>query len=414
MGSLRSISPVISGAIVILIVLITVVAVYIWVRSPVSSPSGVVSSAISEIYSKGVKVEAVYAGPGYILAYVHSLGGQYRVTHVYIYDPAGRLLADASLSPSVTIKPGSVAVVTIPLLAMPGRIYTGMVRLVFSTSTGLTVGSPPVAVTMMPASTMIGIVVGRTILYSNPYSCPRASLNPAGLTTDWHQIHWVYASLVTGYYVYRYISGDYVYSKEGRGIVIKNTNSVDLREIGIHKLLSAGPLIIFINPTRASKDYRVSITDIRGNTMRFTLRKLVNDPSSVVVDALACFEDLWTPNNKNGHGFNYGDHVVRITVFQNNTVRVEVLWASGWYLHMFMYNPSGLPPFNKVPEIVKKYVQSGCDSLTRSDSVVYVKAHLAWYPYHGSHNLCKKLRFIWDPVHREWRDPCRTVVFIVK
>jgi len=412
-SQLRSISPVASAAIVILVVIVTTLAIYIWVKNPVSSPKGAVSSAISEISSIGVKVEAIYAGPGYILAYVHSLGGQYTVTHVYLYDGAGRLLGDASISPPVTIDPGKTSIIAIPLANVRGRMYTGTVRLVFSTSTGLMVPSTSTTMTVMPASTMIGLVIGRSILYSNPYNCPKSSLNPAGLTTDWRHIHWVYANLVTGQYIYRFIDGKYVFNKQGRGIVVKNTNKIDLRKIGVKKLLDAGPVIVFINPTRASTNYRVTITDINGHTMRFTLYKLVNDPSSVIIDALACFEDLWTPYNKNGHGFNYGDHVVRITIFRNNTVRIEVLWASGWYLHMFMYNPSGLPPFDSVPEIVKKYIQNSCDSLTRGDSVIYVKAHLAWYPYHGSRSVCGKLRFIWDPVHKVWRNPCRTIIFMV-
>ncbi|RUM46924.1 MAG: hypothetical protein DSY37_04105 [Hyperthermus sp.] len=393
-------------AILLLTMLAALTIFYFWASNTVSETSISAERIVKEVGNGVVKVDAVYLGPDYMLAYVRAERGTYRIDRVYVYDEIGRLIASAKIEPPVTVSPNRVTIVSMDLgkTRLRDRIRgVGLVRLVFATGRGMKLYSPLVFASRMPASTKVGIIVGRYFLWT-ARDCPSISL-----TLDPTQIHWIYMDLVTGSYHFYTINNNNITEKSGRGTVIKDTNVLELNEMTTEEISRLGPLIIFINPTRGSEDYYVTIVDVNGNKHRFILAKLVNQTSQVTLDALACFEDMWAINSMgHRHGFDYADHVVRVTLFSNGTIRLEVLWASGYYLHMLMYNPKGLPSPLQVPSLVSKYMTSNC-TLERSDGVVYVKAHLAWLPYRGS----EFRRFIWDPVNASWLDPRHTIVLTI-
>jgi len=220
-----------------------------------------------------------------------------------------------------------------------------------------------------------------------------AGRSGTGLDTDPDYIHWVYLNLTTGVYKLRYLSGTVVRNASGAVTVVPG-NFLDLQALTWDERYALGPLVVFNNPYRATADYNVTIRDINGVNHTFTLYRLVDDPESVVMDVLIAWEDLWWPNTIASLD-NYIDHVVRLTLFANGTARVEVLHASGGYLHMFMLNKR-LPDFDTVPLIVEKYVNNSYQ-LDPEDSVLYVKAH--------GDVVTSTSGQVWDPVNATWVTP---------
>jgi len=220
-----------------------------------------------------------------------------------------------------------------------------------------------------------------------------AGRSGTGLNTDPDYIHWVYLNLTTGVYNMRYVSGTVVRNATGSVTVIEG-DFLDLQALTWDERYALGPLVVFANPYRATADYNVTIRDVNGVNHTFTLQKLVDDPETVMMDVLIAWEDLWWPDT-NALLDNYIDHVVRLTVFANATARVEVLLASGGYLHMFMLNKR-LPDFDSVPLIVEKYINNSYQ-LDPEDSVLYVKAH--------GDVVTSTSGQVWDPVNATWVTP---------
>jgi len=220
-----------------------------------------------------------------------------------------------------------------------------------------------------------------------------AGRSGTGLDTDPDYIHWVYLNLTTGVYKMRYVSGTVVRNASGSVTVIKG-DFLDLQNLTWDERYALGPLVVFTNPHRATADYNVTIRDVNGVNHTFTLYKLVDDPETVVFDVVIAWEDLWWPSTT-ALLDNYIDHVVRLTIFTNATARIEVLFASGGFLHMFMLNKQ-LPDFDTVPQIVEKYINNSYQ-LDPEDSVVYVKAH--------GDVVTSTSGQVWDPVNATWVTP---------
>jgi len=220
-----------------------------------------------------------------------------------------------------------------------------------------------------------------------------AGRSGTGLDTDPAYIHWIYLNLTTGVYKIRYVSDTIVRNASGSVTVIEG-NFLDLQALTWDERYALGPLVVFTNPYRATQDYNVTIKDINGNNHTFTLFKLVDNPEIVVMDVLIAWEDVWWPDTLAALD-NYIDHVIRLTIFANGTARVEVLFASGGFLHMFMLNKQ-LPDFDTVPQIVEKYVNNSYQ-LDPEDSVIYVKAH--------GDVVTSTSGQVWDPVNATWITP---------
>jgi len=227
-----------------------------------------------------------------------------------------------------------------------------------------------------------------------------AGRSGTGLSLDPDYIHWVYLNLTTGVYRFRYVSGTVERDANGTVTVLR-TNLLDLSSLTWDERYALGPLVVFVNPYRAEADYTFTIRDINGVDHVFTLPALVNDQDLVSLDIAVAWEDLWWPNTGASLD-NYIDHVVRLTLFINGTARIEILFASGGYLHMFLLN-STLPAFDSIPSIVQKYLDNGY-RLDPQDSVIYVKEHGAVVSTTSGQ--------VWDPVNGEYKYP--PLIFYVK
>ncbi|WP_338250503.1 hypothetical protein [Pyrodictium abyssi] len=387
---LAGLSSTTAVAIITLIAVVSGVMIYMWVSKGVEQQAGEASET-GRIISGAVKIDAIQAGPGYVLVYARSLGGTYTVDHVYLYDSAGRLLGELEPQPPILLRPGEPTVIAIPLLLVEeARGYQGRVRVVLSTRAGKLSAWGTVDLTAAATySTVVGLLAGRDV------SCRLGDRR-----VDVNQIHWLYVDVATGRYSFRYIGGGSVQSLEGTARVIADSNVLDLSKMTPEERYSLGPVVVIVNPYRAARDYEVTVIDTYGGRHTFPLPRLVDDPAKVVIDVVVLWEDLWTPANRpspqRGKNYldNYIDHVIRVTVFTNSTARIEVLHASGCFLHMFMYSPRGLPSFDSVPDIVEEYMASSY-RLPRDRGVVYVKSHRAAVPPLED-------RDIWDPVEGRW------------
>ena len=380
---LAGLSPTIAVAIITLIVVVSGVMVYMWVSKGVKQQA-VEASERGRIIGSAVKIDAVQVGPGYVLVYARSLGGTHIVDHIYLYDSEGKLLGELELQQPILLQPGKPAVIAIPLLLVEeARGYQGRVRIVLSTQAGVLNAWSTVDLASASAHfTVVGLIAGRGV------SCSLGNLR-----VDPSQIHWLYVDVATGRYKFRYIGGSNIQSLEGTARVITNSNTLNLKSMEGDEIYRLGPVVIIVNPYRASHDYSVTVIDIRNRSHEFNLKGLIDDPSIVVIDAVILWEDLWRPNTTSSLD-NYIDHVIRVTIFTNSTARIEVMRASGCYLHMFMYSPRGLPGFDSVPDIVKEYMDNSY-RLPRDLGVVYVKSHGAAVPPLESSD-------IWDPVEGRW------------
>ncbi len=338
--------------------------------------------------SGAVVVNSVRAGIGYVDIYVTSIGVEAKADTVYLYDCAQgswKLVARISLPKPVRLSPGSITLIHVPLVGLGldvSKLPT-TICLALGTSSGLVARSTrPVNMAyymaMAASKAVIGLLAGRDV------SCSTGDrrVNP-------NQIHWVYINLVTGRYEFGYKSGSTLKTVTGKATILR-TSLLDLSKLSWDERYKLGPVVVFINPYYASKPYTVTIIDIKGVKHVFNLPRLVDDPTKVSLDIVAAWEDLWWPGTKAPLD-NYIDHVIRLTVYTNNTVRIEVLEASGCYLHMFFLNP---PPFNNIPSIVSEY-ESNEFRLPASSGVVYVKTHDASVPPIGPRKL-------WDPVNGVW------------
>jgi len=233
------------------------------------------------------------------------------------------------------------------------------------------------------ASTWLGLLAARDV------SCDIGDLD-----VDPARIHWVYVNLVTGEYRMRYLDGSTSRDASGRARLLYDTNVLNLSAMSWDERYSLGPVVAFINPTRASQAYTVTVITIQGYRIVFYLTPLPGAPEGVAVDMVLLWEDLWWPGTPASLD-NYVDHAVRVTVFTNDTLRVEILRASGCYLHMLLYRPGGLPGFDSIPGLAREYQASG-HRLPAGSGVVYVKSHGAWVPASDMDGR------IWDPERGVW------------
>jgi len=136
------------------------------------------------------------------------------------------------------------------------------------------------------------------------------------------------------------------------------------------------PVLIVINPTKASEDWVFTWHDPHG-TWKFYLRKLNGD---IEIDFLVFWEDIFNPYHPRSLD-DWKDHVVRVTVFTNGTFRIAVFMAKGGYKHSFYLNvPKN--KFSNVEDLTPVYTKSydkywsqsaGEYLYEMSDKIFYVK-----------------------------------------
>lgn len=147
-----------------------------------------------------------------------------------------------------------------------------------------------------------------------------------------------------------------------------------------------------MNPHFAAEPYSVTIVDIYGNSHTINLESLVSSKQLVGLDAVVFWENLWWLGTRAPLD-NYIDHVVRVTSFTNNTVRIEVIMASERYLHMMFINP--LPASKKIMQSIVCQYMANNYIFPAESGVVYVKTHGARVPPLDQYD-------IWDLVNNIW------------
>ena len=341
-----------------------------------------------------IKVEAVGPGIGYVKLYIRSVDFEGKIDVVYFLDPGDyTVLAFTRLIQPVELSAGELVEVTIPLIlaeyfqplkdALSRPVLVGVG--VYSSSGIAILAVSRETVNLAPylreaIRALIGFIAERD------YGGGRLDINP-------EKIHYVKINLITGEYEFIYIDGpNDVRRATGYAKVFKDINVLDLRKLSWEERYALGPVVVFINPHFAVKDYEVTIINTGGGVIRIPVKKLVDDKRLVGLDAIACWEDLWWPNT--GASLDdYRDHVVRITVFTNNTIRIEVIHTAAGYIHVFFIKP---PPADreKLKNLVNQYMNNNY-MLPPETGVVYVKAHDVSIPPLDPHDL-------WDPVKGEW------------
>jgi len=373
---------------------------------------GEVQKEGAQIIKGFIKVEAVEPGIGYIKLYIRSIDFEGRVDVVYFLDPHDyTLLAFARLPQPVEISVGELVEVTVPLVlveylsadaaqalgvkvddylhfqslqeALGKPVIIGVGSYSWNRIAILAISTEPVNLApylRKAAKALIGFMAERDWEEGGPLD-----MNP-------NKTHYIRVNLVTGEYEFIYIDDQGVRRASGRAKVLKDTNVLDLSKLDWNERYKLGPIVVFINPHFAAKDYEVKIITIGEHLVKISMEKLVDDKRLVGLDALVCWEDLWWPNT--GASLDdYQDHVVRITVFTNDTIRIESLQAKGGYLHVFFINP---PPVDKekLQSLVNQYMANN-HTLPLEAGVVYVKAHGVKIPPLDPYDL-------WDPVEGKW------------
>ena len=333
-----------------------------------------------------VKIDAVSVGEGFIVVYARGLECSLKIDRIYVQDINGNTVGYIPVVPPVTLRPGETRAIIAPLtlLQSPRGNVSLPERVRISLASGSGVTAPALLegdVHRLTVSATIGLLASRGV-----------SCSVGDLRVDPARIHWVYINLVNGMYKFKYVGGSTVRVASGKALIFTN-DTLDLSKMSWSQRYRLGPVVVMLNPYRATRTYTVQVINIRGGVARYTLAPLASDENQVVYDAVLLWEDLWWPGTRASLD-NYIDHVVRVTFFTNSTVRLEVLHMSGCYLHMLIYRPGGPPPFDTVPSIVRQYM-SNSYRLPASAGVVYVKSHGAWAPPISSNK-------IWDPVNGAW------------
>ncbi len=150
-------------------------------------------------------------------------------------------------------------------------------------------------------------------------------------------------------------------------------NVLDIKDMTLEERYNLGPVVVVINPTYGTENWTFKIIDAIGNVHVFTLKKLVNSRTKVVIDMLLLWEDTWHPGilqeiqnglyNPDYVIDNWIDSIIRITIFTNDTIRIHVLSESGAWMHAFFLEPpkpSSIKNFleNELPNDVLKAISA--------------------------------------------------------
>jgi len=365
-------------------------------------PGGI--QADTQLIRGFIKIEAVRLGIGYVKLYVRSIDFEGKIDMIYFLNPSDyTVLASAKLPQPIEFSAGKLVEITISL-ALVGYVSVDSTQTIWveihglqkvldrSVLVGIGVYSPN-GIAILAVSTPINLAFyTRKAVKALIGFMAERDFGGESLDINPESIHYVKINLITGEYEFIYINDSTVRKASGYVKVFKDTNVLDLGKLDWNERYALGPVVVFINPYFAAKDYEVTIISIDGYTIKIPMKKLVDDRRPVVLDAIACWEDLWWPNTRADLD-DYQDHVVRITVFTNNTIRIEVVCAEARYIHVFFIKP---PPADreKLKNLVDQYTANNY-TLPMEAGVVYVKAHDAKIPPLGPYEL-------WDPVKGVW------------
>lgn len=365
-------------AAIILLLLVAVsagVLVYMWLTGFTSTGTSATANLETSVKGKAI-IEAIKIGPGYIAIYVRGLQGDPYIDTVYLVSPSGALLSVIKLPYRVRVEPGKVAVIYIPILFFRGKVPPGPVYLKLGSSIGIVASTTrPVNVKYYVDQSAyqlsVGIFVDRGGRWNYGTYYTVLNVTPGLLYDDAILLY-----PLVGLYNYLYSNGQPLPSvSPGKGYTSIMTLTTSLPEplstyiklntttfyADFYDLYYAinnatrysellykyfGPFIVVVNPTWGVKEFEVYIHGQHGDIRQYYFPPVANSTYNVAVDLIILFEDLWMPGYYSVLD-NYVDHVVRVTVFTNNTIAVWVYHCSGDYLHAFYLNPPSLDDIYK-------------------------------------------------------------------
>jgi len=122
----KGVSPIIAAAILILISVVAGVLLWLWVSGFTSAATAQQPALGERIKIEGVQVSPATARKYNVTAYVRNVGGApVNITHIYILDAAGTIVAQSGVTTLTIIDPGKVDTVTANNLDLKkGATYT--------------------------------------------------------------------------------------------------------------------------------------------------------------------------------------------------------------------------------------------------------------------------------------------------
>ncbi len=334
----RSVEHVAALIFIIVVAVVITVGVYIAVHGSATKTKGSASSYTHEARCIA-RIVAVKPRIGWVDVYVYSTC-RARVDTVYFIDPVTRdVIVPAQLVYPVELQPGRITKLMIPLLSL---------------GVNLTELNRPLALALGTSGGW-SLVTGN---WFNPYQpleeaqrkawmlllADRYSLTGLYTYDHWYT-HWVIFNFVTGeYYFYSYLGrpasaaeGPY----HGYAPLVKDSSSffVSCTWVSWSQRPIDSPVVIVFNPTRGLREWNFTWIEPHGVDV-FVLPPVARSPDQVVYDFLVFWEDLWNPYIPPSSVDDWKDHVVRVTLYANGTVRLQVYIAKGGYLHIFRHETS--------------------------------------------------------------------------
>ncbi len=317
---------------VLLLILVTVSAslvVYLWFTEYAGKQRADTTETAERLKIEGVTVLA----DGSISVYVRNIGDYIvNVDRIMIMTPTGLIVADFPIQTS--IEPGKVKSLTFPGAAFRQNVPSQRRYLIKVSSRGAA----------MAFSYVEGRVINEALQTEAPPLCLLA--NTSSIDDD--RFHWVVFRYDSGKY---YIYGNYGVSdppelvKEGTALILSGVDSYTITTewVSWEDRPVDTPVILVFNPKMGKEDWVFTWVDPHG-THRFYLQGL---SEQAAVDFLVFWEDLFYPAEPPSQVDDWKDHVVRVTLFTNNTYRIAVFLAKGGYSHKF-YLPVTVE-FERVP-----------------------------------------------------------------
>ena len=332
----EGVSSVVSLLLLIVLVTVGALIIYLWI-SPLI---GQTTSSTAHL-PPNLKAEAFKVTPsGGVIVYVRNIGETTaKIDAIYfIRSNTGVLVKRAD----EVIKPGEAKAIVVDSFSLRrvasengGKCYVKL-SCVGGSEVIITIPSHIISSALKREPQLIGL---RAITWSS---------------------HWIILDYSKGYYK---LYGDYGPGISGRTFITEDyapiLNNVD--EYTIAKNWVSwndrpvnSPVIVVINPTKASQDWIFTWHDPHG-TYKFYLEKL---QGQVELDFLIFWEDLYYPPTKPNLD-DWKDHVIRVTVFSNGTYRIAVYLAKGGYSHEFYLGVE--EPYENLPD--------------QFDKLIYTKPH---------------------------------------
>jgi len=344
----------------LLVLLVVAGAVALWILQQ-QLHSEYTKAAQERLPSK-IKVDAVEVGlDGTVVLYIRTLDDYTsKVQTFYLVDPVSDL-ALAVYNYEVTLSPGNVTRVLIPSYVLKGTSLPERSYLVLKTGSATSL-------------TTVAVVPRQVLEQALAREFPKLAYRAYESSSNLNINHYVVLDPVRGdFRLHDDPTGKDFY---GKAPLITDSEVRLPGWVPWSNRPFDSPVIVAVNPTYARRDW-VFTVNLAGQPYRFYLQALGEE---ALGDYLLLWEDLYNPFRPPSSVDDWMDHVVRVTLFENGTLRVAILRAKGGYRQAFYV---GLPSINAPPA----HPSAGCCSSSISnigrlpcgDSCVYCKDFNAYW-----------------------------------